>query len=261
VQALCPQCSQKIVIDDAKVPDRPFNVRCPRCQTVVKLTGKGAAGAAPKAVAAAPAPAPVFAPPPIATMVAPAPTPPPPTPMHTAAGPDASGSHSSEEMRVHMMAQLRREMTGGEAAGAGQAALVAFPDPAQAAAITLTLTRLGYHVDTVENFEDGARLLDQGLYPLVVSARVAAAPGRPESLYQRMARLSPDQRRRVFVILVGDEFKSGDGTQAFLVLADVVLNTRDAGAADQLIRAALLERKRLYQVFDEARKRFEESGR
>ena len=59
---------------------------------------------------------------------------------------------------------------------------------------------------------------------------------------------------------MGDDFKSGDGTQAFLVLADVVLNTRDAGTADQLIRAALLERKRLYQVFDEARKRFEETG-
>ncbi len=258
MQALCPQCSQKIVIDDAKVPDRPFSVRCPRCQTVVKLAGKGAVGAAPPAAAVAPAP--VFAPPPIATMVAPAPTPPPPTPMHTAAGPDASGSRSREEMRAQMMAQVRREMAGGDATGGGQAALVAFPDPAHAAAITLTLTRLGYHVDTVENFEDGARLLDQGIYPLVVSARVAAAPGRPESLYQRMARLSPDQRRRVFVILVGDDFKSGDGTQAFLVLADVVLNTRDAGTADQLIRAAILERKRLYQVFDDARKRFEETG-
>jgi hypothetical protein len=180
--------------------------------------------------------------------------------MHAAAAPDASGSHSSDEMRASMMAQLRREMSGGEATGGGQAALVAFPDPAHAAAITLTLTRLGYHVDTVENFDDGARLLDQGIYPLVVSARVAAAAGRPESLYQRMARLSPDQRRRVFVILVGDDFKTGDGTQAFLVLADVVLNTRDAGSADQVIRTALLERKRLYQAFDDARKRFEESG-
>lgn len=254
MQALCPQCQQKIVIDDAKVPDRPFNVRCPRCQTVVKLAGKGA-GAAPPA-----APAPAFAPPPIATLVAPAPTPPPPTPMHSGAAPDASGSHSSDEMRAQMMAQLRREMAGGDATGGGQAALVAFPDPAHAVAITLTLTRLGYHVDTVENFDDGARLLDQGIYPLVVSARVAAAPGRPESLYQRMARLSPDQRRRVFVILVGDDFKTGDGTQAFLVLADVVLNTRDAGSADQVIRAALLDRKRLYQAYDDARKRFEESG-
>ena len=49
----------------------------------------------------------------------------------------------------------------------------------------------------------------------MATARRRAAAGRPESLYQRIMRLSPDQRRRIFVILVGDEFKSGDGTQAF----------------------------------------------
>jgi CheY-like chemotaxis protein len=162
-------------------------------------------------------------------------------------------------MRLQMMAQLRREMSAGEG-GHGPQALVAFPDPAQAAAITLTLTRLGYHVETVDDFEDGARLLEQDAYDVVATARLAAAAGRPESLYQRMVRLSPDQRRRLFVILVGDQFKSGDGTQAFLVMADLVLSTREAAAADQLIRGAVAERKRLYQAFDEARKRFEATG-
>ena len=128
------------------------------------------------------------------------------------------------------------------------------------AAITLTLTRLGYHVDTVDDFEHGARLLEQGSHDVVATARVAAAAGRPESLYQRMVRLSPDQRRRIFVILVGDEFKSGDGTQAFLVMADLVLSAREAGAADQLIRSTINDRKRLYQAFSDARKKFEEMG-
>jgi twitching motility protein PilT len=46
-----------ITIDDAKVPDRPFGVKCPKCQTVVKLPGKAAAAP----VAAVPAPAPQVA--------------------------------------------------------------------------------------------------------------------------------------------------------------------------------------------------------
>jgi predicted Zn finger-like uncharacterized protein len=244
VQALCPQCSQKIVIDDAKVPDRPFNVRCPKCQQVVKLPGKDAAeGAAPAAPAFAPAAAP---------------TPPPPTPVDTRRGPDTGAGHSEEELRIQMMAQLRREMGG--AGSHGPQALVAFPNAAQAAAITLTLTRIGYHVDTVDDFEHGARLLEQGIHDVVATARLAAAAGRPESLYQRMVRLSADQRRRIFVILVGDEFKSGDGTQAFLVMADLVLSAREAGTADQVIRSTINERKRLYQAFDDARKKFEEAG-
>jgi len=235
VQATCSQCSQKIVIDDAKVPDRPFNVRCPRCQTVVRLPGKGA-GAAPP----------------------PGPTPPAPTPVDFRPAPEAGASPPSEETRAQMMAQLRREMTTGEGGG-GPQALVAFPDPGPAAAITLALTRMGYHVETVDEFDEAARLLDQGAFQVVATARVAAAQGRPESLYQRLSRLPPDARRRLFVILVGDEFKTGEGTQAFLVLADLVLHSRDAGNADPLIRSTVAERRRLYQAYDEARRRFDES--
>ena len=231
MQALCPQCSQKIVIDDAKVPDRAFNVRCPRCQTVVKLPGKDTVNGA----AGAPAP------------MAPAPS----------AMPPAAAGLSEEELRAQM-AQIRRE-AGGEGSK-GPQALVAFPNAAQATPIALALTRLGYHVDTVDDFEHGARLLEQGIHDVVATARLAGAAGRPESLYQRMVRLSPDQRRRIFVILVGDEFKSGDGTQAFLVMADLVLSAREAGAADQVIRSTINERKRLYQAFHDARKRFEEAG-
>lgn len=235
MQAACSQCSQKIVIDDAKVPDRPFNVRCPRCQNLVRLPGKGAGSASP-----------------------PAPTPPPPTPVDFRPAPEAGAGPASEELRAHVMAQLRREMTTGEG-GTGPQALVAFPDPGPAAAITLTLTRMGYHVETVDEFDEAARLLDQGVFQVVATARVAAAQGRPESLYQRLARLPPEARRRLFVILVGDEFKTGEGTQAFLVLADLVLHSRDAGTADPVIRSTVAERKRLYQAYDEARKRFDES--
>jgi hypothetical protein len=56
---------------------------------------------------------------------------------------------------------------------------------------------------------------------------------------------------------VGDEFASGDGTQAFAALADLVLHARDAGQADALLRAALDERRRIYQAFHDARRRFE----
>jgi twitching motility protein PilT len=57
VQATCPQCANLIAIDDAKVPDRPFGVKCPKCQSVVRLAGKAAAVAG-TAPAAAPQPAP-----------------------------------------------------------------------------------------------------------------------------------------------------------------------------------------------------------
>lgn len=250
MQANCPNCSQRIVIDDAKVPDRAFSVKCPKCQTVVKFPGKGAAPPT-IAVAAAPATA-TFAVPP-ASGAFPAVTP--------TAGPaeaPATESGPSEAMRAQMMAQLRRELAIGEGRPAGRA-MVALPDRARAGAMALPLTRLGYQVDTVDNPEEGARLLEQGVYDLVVTTRAPAAGGR-ESLYQRISRLSADGRRRIFLVLVGDEFKTGDGTQAWAVMADLVIAARDVPNADATLLPTLAERTRLYQVFLDARKRLEASS-
>jgi predicted Zn finger-like uncharacterized protein len=253
VQANCTNCQQRIVIDDAKVPDRPFSVKCPKCQTVVRFQGKGAAPAVSSPGTSSfasnlPAGAYPAAPP---TSAFPA-DPPAPGAAPSAAAPP------SDETRATMMAQMRRELSIGEGKMVGRA-MVALGDRAQAGAMALPLTHLGYQVDTVDNAEEGARLLEQGVYDLVVATRVAAGAGR-ESLYQRLNRLSPDGRRRIFVVLVGDEFKTGDGTQAWAVMADLVIAARDISHADAVLLPALAERTRLYQVYSDARKRYEASA-
>jgi predicted Zn finger-like uncharacterized protein len=230
VQASCPQCAQRIAIDDAKVPDRPFKVKCPKCGNSVTLPGKGAA--APAAVPDTVAPG------------APAEAPPAP---------------ASDELRTQLMADLRREMGMAAPAGAGRA-LVSLADRAVAGAVTGTLSRLGYQVDNIDDPEEGARLLEQGLYNLVATSRAGAVGARGENLYQRINRLSPENRRRIFMVLVNDQYQSGDSLQAWTAVADLVLNGRDAATAEATVRNTLSERQRLYQVFLDARRRFEESA-
>jgi predicted Zn finger-like uncharacterized protein len=231
VQASCPQCSNRIVVDDAKVPERAFSVKCPKCGNVLRLPGKGAAAPALPASES--------------TL--------PPTPL-----PGAGAPAVTEELRAQMMAQLRREMGASEAGSAHhRRALVALPDRGLAGAATLTLTRNGYAVDTLDDWEEGARLLEQGVYALVVTARAGASAAKGESLYQRLNRLNPEGRRRLFVVLVGQEFKTGDGTQAFVSLADLVIHPRDVPAADGALRNTIGERARLWQAFLDARARFE----
>jgi predicted Zn finger-like uncharacterized protein len=254
VQAQCPQCAQRIVIDDAKVPDKPFAVKCPKCQTIVRLPGR----AAPAPPEPEPEPEMSFEEPRLPDPPPPPPASPTPTMAPSTPLPEAHASLPHDDMRAQVMAQLRREMSGSGAEPANhERALVSIPDRAQSAAVTLILTRLGFAVDSVEEHEDAARFVEQGAYSVAATSRSGSAPGRPESLYQRITRLSPDQRRRLFVILVGDEFKSGDSVQAFATVADLVLSSRDAGSADNLMRNVMTERKRLYQVFVDARRRFE----
>jgi len=57
VQANCPQCQTPVAIEDSRAPEKPFGVKCPKCQTVVRFPGRPAAAAAAAAPAAArPAP-------------------------------------------------------------------------------------------------------------------------------------------------------------------------------------------------------------
>lgn len=213
MQGNCSSCGNRITIDDAKVPDRPFQVKCPKCQNLVRFPGKGAAPAPPPAEAAPEEPE--------------APAPAPPT----------------------------RHVAPGEAGRS----LVALPDKGQAANVAAMLARLGFHVDTFDDPGEGGRLLEQGLYDVVVTARMAAT-GAKESLYQRIARMPSEGRREMFLVLVGDDFKTGDGTQAWACLADVVVNSREAGTADSHLRNVSAERVRVYQPFKEARKRHEAAG-
>src|SRR5918912_2190914 len=32
---ICSQCTTRLQLDDAKVPSRPFTVRCPKCQSII----------------------------------------------------------------------------------------------------------------------------------------------------------------------------------------------------------------------------------
>jgi predicted Zn finger-like uncharacterized protein len=223
VQAQCPQCSTRIQIDDAKVPDRPFKVRCPKCQQVMGLPGRGQdprESTASNLAAAVPPPSPEAAPPP-------------------------------------MLSQAALERAERAAAGERDA-LIALTGPA-AEALQSALEHLGFHADLVEDVEEGARLLEQGVYEVAVTSLAKAEAGRPETLAQRMLRMPLDMRRRVFVVLVGEEFRSGDGTQAWAVQADLVLHPGDVSRAQHLVRATMTERKRLYLPLDDARRRVEGS--
>jgi predicted Zn finger-like uncharacterized protein len=220
VQAQCPQCSTRIQIEDAKVPDRPFKVRCPKCQHVMTLPGRGQAEATEPTL------------PPAAA----APPPPPEAP-------------------EPMLSQAALERAERAAAGERDA-IVALVGPA-AEPLQKALEHLGFHVDVVEDIEEGARLLEQGVYEVAVTSRGTPEPGRPETLAQRMLRMPLDTRRRVFVVLVGEEFRSGDGTQAWAAQADLVLHPTDTARAEHLVRATMNERKRLYQPLVDARRRIE----
>ncbi len=169
-----------------------------------------------------------------------------------AARPATARSRGRSEPLLSEAALARAE----RAAAGEKDAIIALVGPA-AEPVQQALERLGFHVDVVDDIEEGARLLEQGVYEVAVTAATAPEPGSPETLAQRMLRMPLDARRRVFVILVGDEFRTGDGTQAWAAQADLVAPPGRRRPREHLIRATMTERKRLYQPLVDARRRVE----
>ena len=114
---------------------------------------------------------------------------------------------------------------------------------------------LGYEVDIVSD-TDGVRIIEQAAHVIVAMARTVAEGGSL-TCYQRLFLLNSDLRRGFFLILVGDEYTTGDGTQAFVVHGDLVIASPDAGSSEAMIRERLIERARLFRVFVDCRRKNE----
>jgi hypothetical protein len=162
-------------------------------------------------------------------------------------------------MGEQTIGHLRRELA--ESGRVKGQVLVALADRSLAGALTMPLSRIGYSAETLESPDDAARRLEQGLYDVVITSREGSgASTRGETLLQRIGRLPPDSRRNIFLVLVGDEFRTGDGTQAFSVLADLVVHPRDATTVEPVLLTCITERNRLYHTFLETKKRHESAA-
>jgi len=245
VQTNCPQCSQRLVIEDDKIPAAPFMLRCPKCQMALKLPGKAGASAPPPGADRPGRPAPPSAVAPPATTVA---------GVNAIQRPQQSDAapaiHGGQPAPASVGADSRNATT--------QRALIALAGQAEQgpqSAVTSLLRRNGYSVETATEPKQGVLLLERNSYHVVVTTPNGGASAGGVSLYKRIVALAPEVRRDLFLVLLGNEFSSGDGTQAFAAMADLVLHPKDIDSSEDLLRAAVAERSRLYEAFREAQAR------
>jgi hypothetical protein len=216
MQATCSSCQNVVTVDEnnPKLPEGPFSVKCPKCQTPVRFPGRPKKAAPPK---------------PAEEVI-----------QHTETAPAPAA------------APLKPTALPGERA------LVALDDKQRAGEMARSLMRLGYEVDIMSDLE-GVRAIELGSHAIVAMARTVAEGGAL-TCYQRLFLLPSDIRRQFFLILVGDEYTTGDGVQAFVVHGDLVVASPDAGAAEVVVRERLVERSRLFRVFVDCKRKNEAAG-
>ena len=233
MKTTCPWCSNPLVLDDAKLPARPFLTRCPKCLGNMQLPAKGPSQALASRQGSPPA---ALSQPGNASASKPG-------------SAQTSSQTSSPSSNPLMTAVGKPQWREGS-----PRALVALDDSNLATAIASMLYQQGYAVDATGEWPEKMRALHQGDYAVVVTA--PAGPVLPEgmTLHKRMNHLSPEARRGTFLILIGDGFRTGDGTQAFVTAADLVAHPGSAGEIPLLLSSRMDERSRIYRAFTDAKK-------
>lgn len=152
------------MIEEAKIPAHAFLTRCPKCTGAIQWPGTDNPGG--EALKHGPQPAGISAAGngggPAAASAAVPTQPPPPAPRFTPPSADS-----------------------------GPRALIALDDAPLASTMTKLLTQQGYAPEPLNPWQEKVRLLHQGDYELMVTARSGPVLEEGKTLYKRMDHLSP----------------------------------------------------------------------
>ena len=125
--------------------------------------------------------------------------------------------------------------------------------------ITPSLKKIQYIVTPVKSSEDGLKKLQFNFYDLVViNERFGGADPADNAILQAIEPMTMDIRRKMFVVLVGKNFKTLDRMAAFAKSVDIVVNEADFANFELILRKAIKDNETFYRLF---RKALAEAGK
>ena len=250
----CPNCTTRLQLDGAKVPARPFSVRCPKCQQIVNaqppaqpappqrdaLTAVGDVPATTKSQqeTAAATPAPLV-------------------------GEAQESPDGHEDVLRLLAALLRREAAGGAgvpgASGAGgrrpwerRRALVcagsAFGGDAARA-----LSLAGYDVSVATDAaQAGERMREDQPDVLVLDPEFDVRAQGSMAVGREVSALRNAERRRLVFVLLTNTARTGDAHAAFLAGANLVVQMKEVGDLPRVLEKNIRDLNELYRDFNRA---------
>jgi len=216
MELLCDACQAVMQIPDDRVPPHtPFRVTCPRCKQRIVAVAKASESK-------------------LETKH---------TPSRDNLPMEATGP---EEEAV--------EEFSGEAIDAlqpGQSlSLLCVDQEESRSSLKSLLQELGYKVDCPLTADHALQRLRFDQYHLIVlSDAFGGQASNPMTDY--LANLNMSTRRDMFVVLVGERFKTADHWQAFVESVNLVCHPSELAQLPTLLRRVFSEHERLYRVFNE----------
>ncbi|MBW2646390.1 MAG: zinc-ribbon domain-containing protein [Deltaproteobacteria bacterium] len=136
-----------------------------------------------------------------------------------------------------------------------QTALVCEDDATASNKIISTLKRLKYHMTEVTSQRDALTKIRLHVYDLIV-LNESFENSNPESnhVLRYLNSLTMATRRNIFVVLVGNNFRTTDETTAFANSVNMVINPKDLNQLEIILKKSLVDHQDFYGVFKTALK-------
>ncbi len=131
-------------------------------------------------------------------------------------------------------------------------ALVLDPDPESSGKIRSEIEQLGYHCVSAPNTRDAVGKMRFHLFELVIVSDGFDGQDLDNSpILNYLNHISIADRRKIFVALMGERFKSMDNLMAFAMSANAVINPKDTDKFSAMLKGAVSDHERFYRVFME----------
>jgi predicted Zn finger-like uncharacterized protein len=243
---ICQKCDSRLQVDEARVPARPFVIRCPKCHSSVD-SGLPNPALAQSSVAAGspssddprfeqPNPAPLFEP-------------------HKQA-PEAASSASTDRLAELLSGLISQPAAGGRKLPYARPswdprkALICVPEEHRES-VASSLAANGYQVFVANDARQAVDRMRENLLDVVLlDPRFDPAEQGPVFVTREVNILRPAQRRRLFFVLLSPTLRTMDAHTAFLNNVNAIINVSEVDELPSLIERRVREYNELYKDFN-----------
>ncbi len=128
--------------------------------------------------------------------------------------------------------------------------LVLENNPAHREEIRKAVESLGFKYVATPDTRDATGKMRFHHFDLIVLADgFDGQPLERSPILNYLNRMSMSVRRRIFVALLGDRFKTMDNMMSFALSANVVINKKDLGRLRAVLKKAISDNEKFYKVF------------
>ncbi|HUV50450.1 MAG TPA: zinc-ribbon domain-containing protein [Anaerolineae bacterium] len=223
MDVVCKECKSRFKIPDEKVPESQlFTLSCPKCKSKISIDMRQGLSPSfeekPQPSAAAE-----------------------PGAKKTIIDEIDSGAYDASEKPFDFLEE------------GAETALLCEPDSAVRGKIRSALENMGYNVTEPGSDRDALKQMRFYVFDLVVLNEGFSSINPDENnVMKYLERLSMAIRRKIFVVLVTGRFRTMDNMAAFNKSVNIVVNTKNIGEIEKIIKSGRSDSAAFYRVFKDA---------